>query len=59
MNEKFQKLEAIPYFSLDEQHELALKLEAKKRNKEFRSYHDLGNCFLIIHHKVEDNKRVI
>ena len=59
MNEKFQKLEVIPYFSLDEQLELALKLEDKKRNKEFRNYHDLGNCFLIIHHMVKDNKRVI
>jgi hypothetical protein len=41
------RVEAIPYFSLDQQMELALKLADEKRKQSVKAVHDLGNCFLI------------
>lgn len=46
---KLIRVEAIPYKSLDEQMELALKLDKEKRQNKFKSFHDLGNCFIIEH----------
>lgn len=43
------RVEAIPYKNLDEQMELALKLDKEKRQNKFKSFHDLGNCFIIEH----------
>lgn len=44
---RLARVEAIPYTSLDEQMELAIDLQNKKRKKKIRAVHDLGNCFLI------------
>jgi len=42
-----RRIEGIPYFSLDEQMELALELAKQKREKTIKAVHDLGNCFLV------------
>jgi hypothetical protein len=42
-----RRIEAIPYYSLDEQMELAIDLAKQKREKAIKAVHDLGNCFLI------------
>ncbi|SHJ14434.1 hypothetical protein [Clostridium magnum] len=47
------RLEAIPYKGLDQHLELGRELEQKKRNEEFRDFHDLGNCFIIEHFGIE------
>jgi len=44
---KVRRIEAIPYYSLDEQMELAIDLAKQKREKAIKAVHDLGNCFLI------------
>lgn len=49
------RVEVIPYKGLDQRYELTRQLEKDKRNKKFKNYSDLGNCFYIIHH---DNKGV-
>lgn len=45
--ERMVRIEAIPYYSLDEQMELAIDLAKQKREKAIKAVHDLGNCFLI------------
>jgi len=51
------RIGVIPYNNLDEQMELALDLRQKQRNNKIKSFHDLGNCFLIYLHKMDKNTR--
>lgn len=53
-----KRLEIIPYKGLDEQLRISIELRKQKMNKEFKDFHDIGNCFLIEHFIPKENIRI-
>lgn len=53
-----KRLEIVPYSNLDQQLEMAIELEKQRKRKEFKNFHDIGNCFLIEHFISNENIRI-
>ncbi|WP_164509055.1 hypothetical protein [Clostridium rectalis] len=52
------RIEIIPYNNLDERWELCRELEKEYKNKRFKNYKDLGNCFIVKHYNTKHNIRM-